>query len=237
MKSNKICIAVIAALISINSYSQTVDEIVDKHVAAMGGFDKLNSVKTIVTELSVAINGMEIPSKTQLVVGKSLRSESTIMGNAMVMAVSDSKGWMIRPTMMGGTGEPEDMPSDELNRQISQLDPFGGLVNYKEKGNTVELVGKEKVDKKDAFHIKLTSKDGRVMDEFLDANTYLVSKVKTSINGQEGELNLSDYKEVEGIKFPYTLDMTNQMGTLSIITNKVTINNKLDDAIFKRPVK
>ena len=237
MKKINLLVAVLSAFVSINSYGQTVDEIADKHVAAMGGLDKLNTVKTIVTELSFAINGMEIPTKTFLVVGKSLRSESTIMGNAMVQTVSDSKGWMIRPTMMGGTGEPEDMPADELKRQISQLDPFGGLVNYKEKGNTVELVGKEKVDKKDAYHIKLTTKEGQVIDEFLDANTYLVNKVKMSVNGQDTELNLSDYKDIEGIKFPHAMDITSSMGALTMITNKIIINSQLDDAIFKRPVK
>lgn len=238
MKRNQLFIALVAASISVSSYAQTVDEIVEKHVAAMGGLDKLNAVSTLVTERSLAVQGMEIPTKTTLVVGKSLRSESTVMGNSMVQVVADSKGWMIRPTMMGGTGEPEDMPADQLKQQTSQLDPFGGLVNYKDKGNTVELIGKEKQDKKDVYHLKLTSKDGQVIDEFLDANTFLVSKVKANMNGQDGEINFSDYKDYEGIKFASSMDITNpQMGVMTFITNKVTINSKVDDNVFKKPVK
>lgn len=238
MKTTKLFVAVTAALISASTFAQTVDEIVDKHVAALGGMDKIKAVNTVITERSLAVQGMEIPTKTILVVGKSLRNESTIMGNSMVQVVDDSKGWMIRPAQMGGTGEPEDMPADQLKQQIASLDPFGGLVNYKEKGNKVELVGKEKLDKKDVYHLKVTSKEGTSMDEYLDAETFLVSKVKVDMNGQSGEIELSDYKEVEGVKFPNTMDITNaQMGTMSFITNKVSVNTPVDAAVFKKPVK
>ncbi|MCF2489472.1 outer membrane lipoprotein-sorting protein [Dyadobacter sp. CY347] len=238
MKTTKLFVAVAAALISAGSFAQTVDEIVDKHVAALGGMDKIKAVNTVITERSLAVQGMEIPTKTILVVGKSLRNESTIMGNSMVQVVDDSKGWMIRPAQMGGTGEPEDMPADQLKQQIASLDPFGGLVNYKEKGNKVELVGKEKMDKKDVYHLKVTSKEGTSMDEYLDAETFLVSKVKVDMNGQSGEIELSDYKEVEGVKFPNTMDITNaQMGTMSFITSKVSVNTPVDAAVFKKPVK
>lgn len=238
MKTTKMFVAFAAALISAGSFAQTVDEIVDKHVTALGGMDKIKAVNTVITERSLAVQGMEIPTKTVLVVGKSLRNESTVMGNSMVQVVDDSKGWMIRPTQMGGTGEPEDMPADQLKQQIASLDPFGGLVNYKEKGNKVELVGKEKLDKKDVYHLKVTSKEGTTMDEYLDAETYLVSRVKVDMNGQSGEIDLSDYKEVEGVKFPNTMDITNaQMGTMSFITSKVSVNTPVDSAIFKKPVK
>ncbi|NIJ53881.1 outer membrane lipoprotein-sorting protein [Dyadobacter arcticus] len=238
MKTSRILLTMAAALMAAGSYAQTVDEIVEKHVAALGGIDKIKAVNTLVIERSLAVQGMEIPNKTILVVGKSVRTESTVMGNSMVQVVSDSKGWMIRPTMMGGTGEPEDMPADQVKQQIASLDPFGGLVDYKEKGNQLELVGKEKLDKKDVFHLKLTTKDGQVMDQFVDANTFLVSKVKATMNGQEGEIDLSDYKEVNGVKIPNTMEIVNpQMGTMSFITNKVTVNEPVDEAIFKRPVK
>ncbi|WAC13866.1 outer membrane lipoprotein-sorting protein [Dyadobacter pollutisoli] len=238
MKTTKLFVATLAALISAASYGQSVDEIVDKHVAAMGGMDKIKGVTTIVTERSLAVQGMEIPNKTTIVVGKAVRNESTVMGNSMVQVVDGTSGWMIRPTMMGGTGEPEDMPAEQVKQQISSMDPFGGLVGYKEKGNTVELIGKEKQDKKDVYHLKVTSKDGQVTDQFLDAETYLLSKLKVSMNGQEGEIDLSDYKEVDGLKFANTMDITNpQMGAMSFITSKIVVNSKVDDSIFKRPVK
>jgi hypothetical protein len=237
MKTNKLVVAALAAFVSISSYAQSVDEIVDKHIAALGGADKLKGVNTLVIERTLSVQSMEIPNKTTIMIGKSLRTESSVMGNSMVQVVEGNTGWMIRPAMMGGTGDPEDMPTEMVKQQLGQLDPFGPLVNYKEKGNTIELLGKEKVEKEEAFRLKITTKEGQTVEEFISANTYMVLKLKTNVQGQEGEISFSDYKEVDGIKFANTMDMTSQMGALSFITNKVTVNGKVDEAIFKKPAK
>lgn len=238
MKTTRFLAVAMAAFVSAGAYAQTVDEIVDKHVAALGGMDKIKGISTLITERSLSVQGMEIPSKTTIVVGKAMRSESSVMGNSMIQVVDGTTGWMLRPTMMQGTGEPEDMPADQIKQQIGQLDPFGPLVNYKEKGNKIDLVGKEKVDGKDTYHLKVTRKDGQSYDEYVDANTYLISKIKTSMNGQDGEMSFSDYKAVDGVKFPNTMEITNpQMGTLTMVTTKVTVNPKVDEAIFKKPAK
>lgn len=237
MKIKLLCMLAIATLSFAYVQAQTVDEIVAKHVEAMGGAEKLKTVNSISTERVLAVQGMEIPSKSVIVVGKSLRSESTVMGNSMVQVLHGDKGWKIMPAMMGGTGEPEDMSAEEIKPLFGQLDPFGALYNYQEKGNKVELVGKEKMDKKDMFHFKITSKDGVVMDEYLDANTYLVYKVVSNVGGQEGELVFSDYEAIEGIKMANTIDITSQMGAFTMITNKTVINGQVDEKIFAKPAK
>ncbi len=237
MKTNKFLAAAFVAFVSVGAYAQTVDEIVDKHVAAMGGADKLKNVKTLVIDRTLAVQSMEIPTKTLIMVGKALRTESSIMGNSMIQVVDGTTGWMIRPVMMQGTGEPEDMPAEMVQQQVGQLDPFGPLFNYKDKGNKVELVGKEKVEKSDAYRLKITTKDGQVMEEFIDATTFMLTKLKATMQGQEGEILFSDYKDVEGIKFANTMDMTSQMGALTFVTTKIAINGTIDDSIFKKPAK
>ena len=204
-------------------------------MTALGGQDKLNAVKTIYTERSILVQGMEIPSKSTVVVGKSMRNESSVMGNSMIQVVDGSTGWMIRPTVMGGTGDPEDMPAEMVKQQASALDPFGPLIGYKEKGNKVELVGKEKVDGKDTYHLKITPKDGPAVEEYLDATTYLTTKVKQmGMDGQPGDVLYSNYKAFEGINFPNTMEIIGgQMGTITFTTNNVPV----DDKIFKKSVK
>lgn len=236
MKFKLLCMLAIATLSFASINGQTVDEIVAKHVEAMGGAEKLKTVNSITTERVIAVQGMEIPSKSVIIVGKSMRSESSVMGTSMVQVVQGEKGWKIMPTVMGGTGEPEDMSAEEIKPLMGQLDPFGALYNYQEKGNKVELVGKEKVDKKEMFHLKITS-NGIVMDEYLDASTYLVYKVTTNVGGQEGELVFSDYEAIDGIKMANTIDITSQMGTFTMVTNKTVINGPVDEKIFAKPAK
>ncbi|WP_080054370.1 LolA family protein [Spirosoma aerolatum] len=237
MKTNKFLVLGFALCLSGFAQAQTVDELVDKHVAALGGLDKLSNVKTLYIERSMAINGMEIPSKSTIVVGKSMRTETSVMGNSMIQVVDGTTGWMVRPAMMGGTGDPEEMPADQLKSSKGQLDPFGALVNYKTKGNQVELIGKEKVDGKDAYHLKVTTKEGQTVDEFLDANTYLVNKVKMAMNGQTAEIAFSDYKDKDGIKFANTMEMASPQGALTFTTEKITVNGPVDENIFKKPAK
>lgn len=237
MKIKLLCMLAIATLSFTYVNGQTVDEIVAKHVEAMGGAEKLKTVNTIVTERVIAVQGMEIPNKSVIVVGKSLRSESTVMGNAMVQVLHGEKGWKIMPSMLGGSGEPEDMSAEEIKPLFGQLDPFGALYNYQEKGNKLELLGKEKVDKKDMFHFKITTKEGVSMDEYLDASTYLVYKVSSNIGGQEGELVFSGYEVIDGIKMPNTIDISGPMGALTMITNKTVINGPVDEQIFAKPAK
>lgn len=237
MRRNKVMLMAVAGLISLNSFGQTVDEIVEKNIAATGGVEKLKSVNNIVTERSLSVSGMEIPTVTTLMVGKKMRTESTVMGNSMIQVVDGTTGWMIMPTMMGGTGEPADMPEDQVKQQLGQLDPFP-MIDYKSKGSSIELVGKEQLDKKDVFHLKFKDKDGKVADEYLDANTYLLTKLKMDIGGQEAEINFSDYKTVDGIQLPFAMDMTNpQMGVLTFVTTSVKVNTKVDENIFQRPKK
>ncbi|GAB3279956.1 hypothetical protein GCM10027347_54880 [Larkinella harenae] len=238
MKPNTLLAAAAAVFLSFTVGAQTVDEIVDKHVQALGGMDKLKGVKSIYTERSLSIQGMDIPSKSTVLVGKALRTESAIMGNAFVQVIDGTSGWMIRPASMGGSGQPEDLPAEVVKQQIGQLQPFGPLVGYKENGHKVELIGKEKVNGKDSYHLKVLTKDGQSVEEYLDASTYLVNKIKMTLNGQQGEMNLSDYKPVEGIPFANTAEMANeQAGNMVFITKKITLNAPVDEAIFKKPAK
>lgn len=238
MKNTKLWAATVAVLLSVAAQAQTVDELVDKHIAALGGMDKLNGVKTVVSEQSLAVQSMEIPSKSVIVRGKAMRTESTVMGNSMVQAVNGTTGWKVMPAMMGGTGEPQDMTADELKQMTGQLDPFGALVGYKDKGYKVELVGKEPLDKKhDGYHLKITDKDGSTYDEWLDANTYLIAKVKRVMNGQSGEIEFDDYQDVQGIKVPKTMTINGAMGSITMRTEKINFNAPVDESIFKKPAK
>jgi hypothetical protein len=229
----------VAFTISASAFAQTVDEIVAKHIAAKGGTEKLSSIKTLVQSNSMSINGMDIPMVMTTVAGIGQRTEVTVMGNSMITVLTPGGGWMLRPSMMGGTGEPEDMPAEEAKKTTAtDIDPAGNLFNYQAKGIKVELAGTEKVNGKDAFKLNIVQA-GKNSTMFIDAASYmLVRTISPGMGGKEQDMAYSDYKAVDGILFPHTMTTESPMGGEMVIsTDKIVVNGTVDESIFKKPSK
>ena len=224
------------------SFAQTANEIVAKHIEAMGGADKWKAVKAMEMNNKFTVQGMDIASKTVIVSGKSLRTDISVMGQEIISAIDGETGWAQQPAMMGGTGEPEDMPGAMIKESRKQVYLGGSLMNYKENGSTIELVGKEKLEGVDVYHLKLTEKAGDITNLFVSTSNYYVLKSagKRNIQGKEvdAEVNFSNFKQVEGLTFPYTMETASPMGgMMTIETESIKLNPKIDESIFKKPAK
>src|SRR4029077_19373837 len=145
--------------------------------------------------------GMELPVTLMQKRPKSFRMEFSMQGMTGMQCFDGKNAWMVMPMM--GSKDPQAMGTEESKMMDEQAEFDGPLVDYKEKGNTVELVGKEQVEGADAYKVKCTLKNGDVRTYYLDAETYLEIKMesKRTVRGTEveGESYLSDYKEVEGL--------------------------------------
>ena len=102
------------------TFGQSTEEVLAKHQTAMGSPEKWATVKTAVIKNKFSVQGMDIESKTSMAIGQAFRTEVEVMGNKIITVVDEKSGWMIRPAMMGGTGEPEDMPGDQVKLAGSQ---------------------------------------------------------------------------------------------------------------------
>ncbi len=141
----------------------------------------------------------------------------------------------------GGKTAPEPMSADEIKQVKEQADIDGPLVDYKEKGTTVELVGKESVEGADAYNLKLTNKDGDVRNMYIDAEHFLPIKevMRRSVQGNDMEMEISvgDYKDVGGLKFPHSMD-TKVKGMpqgQSMLITKIELNPTIEASRFKMP--
>jgi outer membrane lipoprotein-sorting protein len=228
-----------ALLITVAAQAQTADEIITKHIEARGGADKFAALKSVKMEATLAVAGIEAPTKIAIINGRAHRMDVSAMGNEITTVIDGATGWGINP--MGGSGKPEAISADQLKGTSTQTDVSGGLLNYKEKGNTVELLGSEKINTGDAFKIKLTLKDGSAITHYFDAKTfYLVqTKAKMNVGGQEFDADVlyAGHKAVDGIVFPTTQEITNhpQFGSMISTFTKIETNPTIDEAIFVMP--
>jgi len=220
--------------------AQTVDELIAKNIEAKGGLAKLKAVKSQrATGKMVAGPGMEFPFVMLSKRPKSTRLEFTFQGMTGMQVYDGKTAWMSMPFM--GKKEPEVMPPDEAKMIEEQADMDGPLMDYKEKGHTVELAGKEQVEGADAFKLKVTLKGGDVRHIYLDAETYLEIKVesKRTVRGAEieGESYLSDYKEVGGMMMAHVME-SGAKGSpqrQKLVIEKVELNPEIADSLFAMP--
>ncbi|MCA1628012.1 MAG: outer membrane lipoprotein-sorting protein [Acidobacteria bacterium] len=220
--------------------AQTVDEIIAKNIAARGGMEKLRSVKSFrITGKMTLPQGLEIPIVGEAKRPNSVRQEGTFQGITFVQAYDGANGWKIMP--FEGKKDPEALSADELKEFADEADIDGALVDYKTKGNKVELIGKESVDGTNAYKLKLTRKSGDIKYIYLDADSFLEikSESKRTIRGSEQEFETisGDYKAVDGIVFAHSFETGPKGGTekQKITAEKIELNVPIDDARFKMP--
>ena len=229
-------------IISINGkiFSQDADEIVNKYVNAMGGLDKIQAIKTIKLTGKVTAGGMDIPFSEICKRPLMVVMESTIQGMTMKQVYDGTQGWMINPFM--GKKDPDLMSKDAEKAIKRNADFEGQLINYKDKGSKIELIGKEDLEGSQVYNIKLTDKDNDLTNFYIDADSYLLVKQKDKIKVDTKEITaesiLSNYKQVNGVLFPYSIESKspdNPMGNAKIVVDSIEINMTVDDSIFKMP--
>jgi len=217
--------------------AQTLDEIVGKHVDALGGKDAISKVTSMTMEQTIEVMGTEAPSVTTILFGKGARTEMEIMGNKIVQVITDKAGWTINP-MMGGT-DPQPMPEDQYKMNRDQIFPGDALVDYQQRGNKLELIGREQVGSVNAYKLKLTDPSNREMFLFIDPNSWQIiqTAMKGDMMGQSVDITItmSDFRKTEaGLTLPFNtfMDFGGQFSMAQKVT-KITFNQPGDTTIFK----
>jgi len=223
-------------------FGQTTEEILSKHQAAMGSAEKWSAVKSLVMKSKFNVQGMDIESKTSILIGQGFRTDVEVMGNKIITVVDGESGWMLRPAMMGGTGSPESLPADQVKMASSQKYVGSTLLIAQKQGAKIELESKEKLDGADVYLLKVTKSNGDESQVYVSALTYFIVKTtgKVKANGQEidTEVNFSNYKAVDGLYFPFTMETASPMGgMMTVETSAVELNATLDPSIFAKPTK
>jgi hypothetical protein len=241
MKQIKVLLSLLFVFsISGKIFSQDADEIVNKYVNAIGGLDKIQAIKTIKLTGKVTAGGMDIPFSQICKRPQMVLMESTVQGMTMKQAYDGTQGWMINPFM--GKKDPDLMSKDAEKTIKRNADFEGQLINYKDKGSKIELIGKEDLEGSQVYNIKLTDKNNDLTNFYIDADSYLLVKQNDKIKFDTKEISaesiLSNYKQVNGVMFPYSIESKspdNPMGSAKIVVDSIETNLTVDDSIFKMP--
>jgi len=240
MKIKMLCIAVLLFL-PLATSAQTADEIVAKVLAARGGLAKIKAVHS--QRISGKIDfgaGAQGPFLVELERPGKMHIEVTVQGQTLIRTFDgQSTGWILNPFIENKSVQP--MSAEDLSNIADESDFDGPLVDYKEKGNQVELAGKEDVEGKPAYRLKLTSKKGEVRSYLFDAASFHLLKWEgTRKVGDKDVLWESlfrDYREVNGLQFAFEID-SDAVGTeqsQKIIADQIEVDPRIDESRFGKP--
>lgn len=219
--------------------AQTIDDVLKEHYGAIGQ-EKLLKVNTIRTTGKLVQSGLEIPFIQMSKRPNCIRVEGTFQGLSFIQTYNGKEGWNLNP--FAGVTEPQPFSEDEMKSMKYSADIDGMLWNWKEKGYTVTLEGKEDMEGTSCFKVKLVTKDGDAFTYYLDSDSYMMirtnAKVKVQGNDTESDTYYSNYMQVEGLAMPGKVDTKmNGQVVMTLITDKVEVNPELDKSLFDKPVK
>jgi hypothetical protein len=251
-------------------------EIVDKNVTARGGLQAWRAVQTLSLQGKMGAGGnqrgtvaLPLPNPKQLTLprrpaeeaqlpflmelkrGRKTRFELQFAGKTAIQVYDGISGWKLRPFL--NRMEVEPYTPEELKIASTQSDLDGPLVDYAAKGSRIELGGVEKVEGRDTYKLKVIEKTGHAFDVWVDAETFLESKIEGQPRRLDGtdhpvEVYYRDYRAVDGLRIPFLLETRvlpvprtalgrdTPVPPEKIVIDKIVVNPKFDEQLFSKLV-
>ena len=227
---------IVIIVLPVVSQELTIDQVLDKYYKA-NGFDKMQKINTII--MSGFITRQDyMPMKILKMRPDKYKMEFDIQDITAYQSYDGQTGWMTAPWT--GNSKPQIMQEEAIKDVKIKADFDGAIYKWKEKEHKAELIGKENLNDKEVYKVKLTRKDGGVEYYFIDTMDYLLQKKLTTRMSRGKEIEVesfyTDYRDVEGIKFAFANE--NLMGGQpysSIQYETIEVNKTVDEKTFKMP--
>ena len=225
--------------------AQTADQIVEKHLAAMGGRDALAKITSRRSTGTITIGtpggdlsgpceiDVKAPNKTRAYMELDL---TALVGVPQKMVVEQKfdgvTGWGLNSVQ----GDAE-ITGDQLQNMRNNVFP-SSLLDYKALGTRLDVLPSEKAGDRTLIVLRATPKAGPAVTLYLDSETYLLvrtfAKYYSAVLGADVEQTgeLLDYRTVDGVKVPFRIVNSNAQQTGTIVLTRVEHNVAFDDAVF-----
>src|SRR5882757_1633134 len=218
----------------------TAEQVVEKNVTARGGLSAWRAVQTLSMSGKMQAGGndqrtstlrvpgavaqaavpkqrpaeqTQLPFRMELKRPRKSRMELDFRGQPAVQVYDGTNGWRLRPFLNRHEVEPYN--PDQLKEAARQADLDGPLVDYAAKGTKIEMEGVEKIEGKDNYRLKLTFKNGESKKLWVNAQTFLETKIEGSPRRLDGilltvEVYYGDYRPDDGLVMPYLMETVAQ---------------------------
>ena len=214
----------------------TIDQILDKFVQALGGKAAIEKLTSRVSKGNFEIPAMgaggpiemyaKAPNKNLVIIN--IPGFGTIQ-----QGFNGTVAWAQEPT--SGLRELSGAELASAKRDAE----FYADIKFKEMYSKMTVKGKEKVGEKEAYVVEAIPTEGAPQKIYFDTQSGLVLRQDREVESPQGkmpvEVYLEDYKEVDGIKLPFTVKQVTPSISFTIKIQEIKHNVPVDDAKFNKP--
>jgi outer membrane lipoprotein-sorting protein len=241
MRYRQYCLLALAAAASaaLGHAQPSVDQILAKYAQAIGGQAAYQKVTTRTMKGTVEVPDDNVTG-TALVVAKAPGSFRLTM---------DIPGWGVVETVLDGGNGWEKNPDSGIHAMsktdlaVAQRDhSFYREVRLKELYSKMETAGADKVEGHAVYVVEATPAAGSAEKLYFDAESgLLVKRDFERVTLEDGivqyEMLMRDYREVDGLNLPFTIEQRAPDNTMIFKFAEITNNAPLADTAFAKPEK
>jgi hypothetical protein len=234
-----LCLSMFGAVPTRGEDLETVDQVIAKYVEAIGGQDRVDSLKSMrKTGKTVAPNGEETLLTIHYERPDKVRKDFEAKRVPSVQAFDGQVAWYTMPWR--GVISPKPMSPDRFRVFETQIDMESPLIDFEAKGHQVELLGKEDLEGSATYKLKVTRSSGAIEFHYIHAERFLPIKLQGKVPMEKGEFvyetKFEDYREVGGLFVAHTLVQTvGESDTRTTKFEKIELDIELPSGIFTMP--
>jgi hypothetical protein len=213
----------------------TAQQLIERYVEAIGGRSAWEKLKSRTSLGTIEIASMNL-SGTVMIHEKSPSKilEAVILaGSELQQGYDGSTGWSEDP--QNGVREKTGIELAETKRDADFYHPLHLEKIYLK----LDARGTEKIGAGDAYLVEGSLPEGGSDKIYFDKKSGLIVRVITMHHTPEGvetvQEDISDYRDVDGIKLPFTIEQTGSQSRFTIRFDQVRHNVDLDDSEFSKP--
>ena len=241
-------IVVLAALLQMllgcgGSELQSVDEVISRHTQAMGGRAAIEAIQSIEISLHVSDPGSEVDGIYRAARPGKVRIDIFVADkHVFTEAFDGQRGWEWNG-QESKTASP--LATAALEHGVELPGHLFGLHELKQRGDHLELVGREKVGEINYYVLRLTLGDGYSTTLYIDPTTWLITRRRdfrplhpdTDPTPTTIEHRSWDFRRISGVRFAFA-GSENDLKTGKILEtsriNSIEINPPIDPAFFEK---
>lgn len=214
----------------------TADEIIAKYTDALGGAAAIAKITTFDKK-----GTFEMPARNMKGQAETLRTSPNKGLSILTLAsganfeegYNGADGWEMPPGHAA-----DDKTGDDLVRAKEASSFIPGL-NLKQDFSRVQVAGTDRVGDRDAYRVIAFRPGGGQVRFYFDMQSGLLLRISDRIDSPLGSLpedtNFSDYRDVNGVKVPFTVSIVQAQGATTIKWEEIQANVPIDDSRFNKP--